>query len=150
MVRAAALLAAIDPCVTTGRDAEVRAPIPHVPSAGRVVMCDFTFLAKPEMQKQRRAIVVSKRFASIKRRCKIIPVSKDPSNAGHPLHHEFPAGSYSFFHATEPVWAVCDHVYTVGLHRLWQINVARKPVLPLIAEADMTAIREMLGTSFGV
>lgn len=144
-----AVLDAIDPCITTGRDAEVRAPIPHVPGPGRVVMCDFTFLAKPEMQKQRRAIVVSKRFSSIKGRCKVVPVSKDPSNGGHPLHHEFAPGAYPFFHQTEPVWAVCDHVYTVGLGRLWQVNVNRKPQLPPISDADLEAIRGMLGTSFG-
>lgn len=142
-------LAAIDPCVLSGRDAEVRAPIPHVPSPGRVVMCDFSFLKKPEMQKQRRAIVVSRRYASITGRCCVVPVSMHAQNAGHPLHLEFQPGAYNFFHQTNPVWALCDHVYTVGLNRLWQVNIGRKPAIPLISEQHMNDIRAMLGTAFG-
>ncbi len=144
------LLAALEPCVVTGRDDEVRAMIQYVPAPGRVVMCDFTFLRKPEMQKERRAIVVSKRFEAVRGRCKVVPVSKAQSNAGHPLHHEFLPGSYPFFHANEPVWAVCDHVYTVGLGRLWQVNIAHKPYISGISEADLAAIRVLLGTSLGV
>lgn len=141
-------LAAIDPCVLSGRDAEVRASIQYAPQPGRVVMCDFSFLQKPEMQKQRRAIVVSKRLASVTGRCSVVPVSMHALNAGHPLHLEFAPGTYNFFHATNPVWALCDHVYTVGLNRLWQINMGRKPSIPTISAKHMTDIRALLGTTF--
>ena len=78
----------------------------------------------------------------------VVPVSKDSSNDGHALHHRFEPGSYPFFHAHDPVWAVCDHVYTVSLDRLWQINLHRRPVLPPISSADLGAIKTLLGTSF--
>jgi uncharacterized protein YifN (PemK superfamily) len=141
-----ALLDAIDPCIKSGRDHEVRAPILHAPGAGRVVMCDFRFLKKPEMQKERRAIVVAKGPG----RCIVVPVSKNPSNAGHPLHHQFTPGAYPFFHATDPVWAVCDHLYTVSLDRLWQVNVHRRPTIPSLTPADLASVRKLLATGLGV
>ena len=145
---AEALLNAIDPCIRCGRDQEIRAPIQHTPSQGRVVMCDFRFLRKPEMQKERRAIVVSKHKAI--GRCVVVPVSKDPSNAGHPLHYEFQAGAYPFFHQADPVWAVCDHLYTVSLERLWQVNVNRRPTMPALSEAHLEAIKALIGTGVGI
>lgn len=143
------LLAAIDPCIVQGRDREVRAPVQHVPGQGRVVMCDFRHLARPEMQKERRAIVISKRSASIHHRCVVIPVSKAALNAGHPLHHEFPPGKYPFFHQEDPVWAVCDHIYTVSLARIWQVNVNRRPTLPSLLPEDLEAVLGMVGTHIG-
>ena len=143
-----ALLNAIDPCIRCGRDQEIRAPIQHTPSQGRVVMCDFRFLRKPEMQKERRAIVVSKHRAT--GRCVIVPVSKNPSNAGHPLHYKFQPGAYPFFHQADPVWAVCDHLYTVSLDRLWQVNVNRRPTMPALNGPDLEAIKVLIGTGVGL
>lgn len=147
---AVALIEAVTPCVTTPRPNEVRAPVKYVPSPGRVVMCDFSHLQRPEMQKERRAIVVSTQAASGAGRCTVVPVSKTRSREGNPHHHLFPPNSYPFFHATDPVWAVCDHLYTVSLTRLWQINVRDKPSLPSISDADFSAIKRLIGTSVGV
>lgn len=149
-VVADALLDAIEPCVVTPSTKEVRSPVRHYPGPGKVVMCDFSFLKKPEMQKERRAIVVSTRAASGPDRCAVIPVSKKRAATPSPYHYEFSAGSYAFFHAKEPVWAVCDHVYTVGLNRLWQINVRDRPQLPSISSMDLEAVRTLLGTAMGV
>lgn len=148
---AEAFLAAIEPCVVTPRTAEPLVRIEHPPTAGRVVMCDFRFLKKPEMQKERRAIVVSQRSQHSPGRCAVVPVSKTESRDPHPHHHEFQAGKYPFFHRTEPVWAVCDHIYTVGLHRLWLVNIGRipQPAASISAE-DLAAIRKLLGTVLGL
>jgi uncharacterized protein YifN (PemK superfamily) len=150
-VVAEAFLNAVSPSVATPRNAEVRQPVQHQQSPGRVVMCDFTFLLKPEMQKERRAIVVSARSPNATGRCAVVPVSKLESTTPNPHHFKIEPGTYPFFHATEPVWAVCDHIYTVSLERLWMVNVDRKPAPTAMINAEhLTAIRNLLGTSLGV
>jgi uncharacterized protein YifN (PemK superfamily) len=144
-------LAALEPSISTLKTAEVRVPVKYVPGPGRVLMCDFTHLKKPEMQKERRAIVVSTRSASGSGRCTVVPVSKLPANEPNPHHFEFPGGSYPFFHSSDPVWAVCDHVYTVSLDRLWAVNVALKPQPNArISEEHLAEVRKLVGTGFGI
>lgn len=146
-----AFLTAIEPCVVTSTSSEPRLRIQHHPTAGRVVMCDFRHLKKPEMQKERRAIVVSKRSSHSPGRCAVIPVSKTEAHEPHPHHYEFAPGKYPFFHQTEPVWAVCDHIYTVRLDRIWVVNVGRRPQpAAAISAEDLAAIRALLGTVLGV
>ena len=147
---AEAFLDALTPSVLTPHHAEIRQPVLHQPSPGRVVMCDFRFLRKPEMQKERRAIVVSARTPNNTGRCTVVPVSKLPSN-GDPHHFEFTPGTYPFFHPTEPVWATCDHIYTVSLERLWMVNVNRRPMTTAtITMQHLTDIRNLMGTVLGV
>jgi uncharacterized protein YifN (PemK superfamily) len=148
-VAAEALLDAVEPCVLALKTKEVRLPIPHSPGAGRVVMCDFRFLKVPEMQKERRAIVVSSRQTRDPGRVTLIPVSMTPPYAGDNCNFEFAPGSYPFFHQANPVWAVCDHVYTVSLSRLWQINVGLRPVTPAISAADLASVRQLVATNLG-
>lgn len=146
---AEAVLAAIEPAVMTPRTAEVRAPIKHTPSPGRVVMCDFNYLRKPEMQKERRAIVISPRGKSDYGRCAVVPVTKKPSYDGGEFYFEFAPGSYPFFHRDDPVWAVCDHIYVVSLERLWKVNIVKKPELPSISDEELRSIRSLVGTALG-
>ncbi|MGA4551206.1 type II toxin-antitoxin system PemK/MazF family toxin [Methylorubrum aminovorans] len=148
--KADAFLTTLEGSVVTRRTAEVRRPVPHAPSPGRVVMCDFTYLVKPEMQKERRAIVVSSRSAGAAGRCTVVPVSKSPPRENNTHHFRFEPGTYPFFHQTDPVWAVCDHIYTVSLVRLWQVNVNRRPALPSISPAELAGIRALLGTVLGL
>jgi uncharacterized protein YifN (PemK superfamily) len=145
---AEAILAAIEPCVISAKGWEVRASLEFPPSAGKVVMCDFTFLQKPEMQKVRRAIVIA-RTASSNGRTTVVPVSKTRSIVISPYHHKFEPRAYPFFHQTDPVWAVCDHIYTVSLARVWKVNVENKPVFPNISAEDLAAIREKTATAIG-
>lgn len=148
-MQAELLLNAMENSVVTRRTAEVRRPVSHPPSPGRVVMCDFTYLVKPEMQKERRAIVVSSRSPGMVGRCTVVPVSKSPPRETNLHHFRFEPGLYPFFHQTDPVWAVCDHVYTVSLVRLWQVNVRRRPELPSISGAELAGIRTLVGTVLG-
>jgi uncharacterized protein YifN (PemK superfamily) len=148
---AASFLDALEPCVVSPHSAEIRQPVLHQQSPGRVVMCDFTFLKKPEMQKERRAIVVSARSANATGRCAVVPVSKQRSATPNAMHYEFRPGTYNFFHRTEPVWAVCDHIYTVSLERLWMINLNRRPhPTAQISPQHLAGIRNLLGTALGV
>jgi uncharacterized protein YifN (PemK superfamily) len=149
---ASVFLDALDTCVVSPRTAERRQPVIHQPSPGRVVMCDFTFLRKPEMQKERRAIVVSARSSNATGRCAVVPVSKLRAAIPNPAHMEFVPGTYSFFHKTEPVWAICDHIYTVSLDRLWMVNVGPKNQPDpgaAISAPHLADIRKLLGTTLG-
>ncbi|MET4846100.1 type II toxin-antitoxin system PemK/MazF family toxin [Bradyrhizobium japonicum] len=149
---AEALLGAIDPCVVSLRTAERRQPVIHQLPPGRVVMCDFSFLRKPEMQKERRAIVVSARSSNATGRCAVVPVSKLRAAIPNPAHYEFTPGTYRFFHSTEPVWAICDHIYTVSLERLWMVNVGphhRPDSSAAITAQHLAGIRDLLGTTLG-
>src|SRR5258707_6809522 len=85
---AGVFLDALEPCVASPHTAEIRKPVLHQQSAGRVVMCDFTFLKKPEMQKERRAIVVSARSANATGRCAVVPVSKQRAAVANALHYK--------------------------------------------------------------
>jgi uncharacterized protein YifN (PemK superfamily) len=148
-VKADQFLAAIQPSISTLMTAEIRLPVKFVPGPGRIVMCDFTHLKKPEMQKERRAIVVSTKAASGHGRCTVVPVSKLPSKEPNPHHFEFAGGTYPFFHRTEPVWAVCDHIYTVSLERLWAVNIGLKPQPNArISDEHLKAVRASVGTGF--
>ena len=143
-------LAALEPCVITPHTSEPRVRIEHPPKPGRVVMCDFRHLSKPEMQKERRAIVVSSRSSNSPNRCAVIPVSMTRSRQPHPHHYEFPPGSYKFFSSANPVWAVCDHIYTVSLHRLWLVNVRRTPQSAACLSAeDLQQVRKLAGAVIG-
>lgn len=145
-----ALLDAIAPCVVTPIGREIRTPIRYVPPPGKVVMCDFSFLRKPEMQKERRAIVLSTPSASGVGRCIVVPVSMTPSAHPNPHHYRFEPGAYPFFHSSAPVWATCDHIYTVSLERMWRVNVQRRPCLPSVSQSDLDGVRAMAGTSLGL
>lgn len=148
---AESFLSALAASIATPLTAEIRHPIQHQPSPGRVVMCDFTFLKKPEMQKERRAVIVSARSANATGRCAIVPVSMLESIEANPLHLGIVPGTYPFFHKTEAVWVVCDHIYTVSLERIWMVNVNRRPMpTAMISPQHLAAVRNLLGTALGI
>jgi len=145
---ASRFLEIIDPCVVTMRTREIRKPVRHPPSAGKVVMCDFTHLMRPEMVKERRAIVLSS--ASLAQdRCIVVPVSRSRPRSDGSSFFEFLPGTYPFFHSSDPVWAVCDHLYTVGLRRLWQVNVNRQPQLPSLSPDHLDEVRARVKAVLG-
>lgn len=148
--KAEAILDALEPCVLSRRENTLRILIHAHPGYGKVVMCDFRHLRKPEMQKERRAIVVCSPQLTETNRCAVIPVSKSHPRSDPKYHVEFVPSSYPFFHATESVWAVCDHVYTVSFARLWKINVNKRPVLPLLKQEHLEQITRALGTNLNI
>ena len=133
---AESFLDALAPSVVTPRTAEPRVQIQYAPPPGRVVMCDFSYLRKPEMQKERRVIVIGRSQHS-PGRCIVVPVSMTPATTPHPHHHEFAPGTYPFFHRTDPCWATCDHIYTVALDRLWVVNIG-------VAQIPTRAFRQVI------
>jgi uncharacterized protein YifN (PemK superfamily) len=142
-------LRAIEPCVVNRLRPPPRVPIVYTPSPGRVVMCDFSYLSRPEMQKERRAVVISSRRRVNYGRCTLVPVTASRARDDNPYYHEFAAGSYRFFHPSKPVWAVCDHVYTVSLKRLAKVMIDNMPILPALSQEDLRAIRRLVGAALG-
>jgi uncharacterized protein YifN (PemK superfamily) len=114
-------------------------------------MCDFRFLRKPEMQKERRAIVISPRSMN-RQRCVVVQVSMLRPEGLVPAHyHEFAPGTYRFFHRSNPVWALCDHLYTVSLERLWFVNDERNRRLNAeLRTADLQAVQEKVQVGLGL
>ncbi|PSC02843.1 hypothetical protein SLNSH_21840 [Alsobacter soli] len=150
VLAAEAFLAALDPAVVAMRRNETRRLFKHPPRAGRVVMCDFTHLSRPEMQKERRAIIVSSTSSS-PGRCTVVPVSMTPPRDREDPHfHKFEPGAYPFFHSSNPVWACCDHVYTVGIQRLWQINIRHRAEVPSLSAQDLSSVRALVRNHLGL
>jgi hypothetical protein len=81
-------IAALDPCVVAARTSGRRQPVLHQLPAGRVVMCDFTFLRKPEMQKERRNSrfsAVAKRYRKMRGRPRQQAKGDDPKPSSLPV-----------------------------------------------------------------
>jgi uncharacterized protein YifN (PemK superfamily) len=145
------IVSAIDGFVVVPKTREIWVPILHPLGSGHVVMCDFTHLRKPEMLKQRRAIVVSPRSQNLHRRCVVVPVSKTPPDHRTTFHHEFPAGRYPFFSSRSAVWAICDHVYTVAYERLWFVNVQHRPDRQArLSSADLDQVLHNLSSALAL
>ncbi|HYH19076.1 MAG TPA: type II toxin-antitoxin system PemK/MazF family toxin [Azospirillum sp.] len=148
---AAAMVEATTSFVIVPKAGQVRHAVRYPPNVGHVLMCDFRFLRKPEMQKERRAIVISPRSMN-RQRCVVVPVSMLAPEGAVPAHyHEFEPGSYRFFHQGNPVWALCDHLYTVSLERLWFINDERQRRMNAeLRVADLQAVQEKVRLGLGL
>lgn len=145
-LRAEAVLGAVDPFIRTARNNEVLKPVQFAPGGGQVFMCDFSFLRKPEMQKQRRAIILSPKSMNQSGRCTVVPVSMTPPR-NEALHHRFEPAAYDFFHKENPVWAVCDHIYTFSWDRLWFLTVSGKPQTRKLEQDDYLAVQKKVAAA---
>jgi uncharacterized protein YifN (PemK superfamily) len=150
--QAEVFLAALTPAVVTPHPGEIRRPVSYPPRAGAVVMCDFDYLLlRDEMTKRRRTIVISRRSKRDRQRsCVVVPVSMNPRHHAKRPHVEFPAGRYRFFHPHNPVWAICDHLHTVALERLWQVNLDHRPQIPNISDADLREVQTRVAVALGL
>ena len=136
-----AFLDCLEPCVLARKDHSLRVGIHKHPGASTVVMCDFRFLRVPEMQKERRAIILCQPQKPEAGRCVVVPVSMSPPRQ-HNVHHvEIAPGQYPCFHRTNSVYVVCDHVYTVSFSRVWQVNVGRAPSMPKLKPPDFARVQ---------
>lgn len=89
------------------------------PSAGTLLVCDFTGMVEPEMVKSRPVVVVSPRLRHRTGLCTVVPLSTTPPNdvmAWHcKLILETPLSAK--WNKTE-IWAKCDMLYTMRFERL--------------------------------
>lgn len=140
-----AIILGMSPFVPPRHNGMIRERVRYPLDAGSIVMCDFTHLQPPEMVKERRAIVVSPRSRGGGTMV-VIPVTKTETLS--PDAHRFEPGSNPAFSQSEPVWALCEHTYTVRLERLTFVNVSRRPLRNArLSEADRLKVMRKLGTA---
>ena len=138
-------------CGTVVRQAN--SPIPFTPSAGAVMICDFTrgFRA-PEMVKTRPVVVVSEKARNFGT-CIVVPIgSKKPTN-GDALTVSLQIAKYPFLE--QDSWAKCEVVNSVRHGRLYRL---RDPVsgkhcdtrTTMLDEADLSAVRKATAQALGL
>jgi uncharacterized protein YifN (PemK superfamily) len=133
--------------------------IKFTPVRGHILMCDYDMaLVPPEMDKLRRAVVISPRSYNHPHgkgpgRCIVIPFS-----ATHPGRHLTPAdvpfavGSYKSLSVR--TWAICSAIMSVSHERLDRVEIRtgrRRPqfVTEVLSIADLLRIEEGLRHATG-
>ena len=95
-------------------------PINFHPSAGQILICDFSSgFQPPEMVKVRPLVVISPRRRS-GQLVKVVPLSSSPPTPIEPWHHKISASVYP--PARAEMWAKCDMVITVSINRLDRVK----------------------------
>ena len=101
----------------------------YYPSAGEIVLCDYsTGFISPEMVKLRPVVVVSPRLRRRADLVAVVPLNTSPPNPAEPHHCNFtlqpplPAP-----YAVPQMWAKCDMLATVSLSRLDRFRDGRVP-----------------------
>ena len=93
------------------------------PGPGAIVICDFsTGFREPEMVKVRPVVVISPRRRT-GQLVTVVPLSSTAPERVEPWHHQLSPGAYP--PARGPIWAKCDMVVTVALHRLDRVKIKR-------------------------
>ena len=126
------------------------APLTTYPPAGMVIMCDFHGLIAPEMVKERRVIVISPKDYNRRGRATVVPVSMSEPRTILDHHHKFDPGAYAFFHPTNPVWAICDMVYSLSFSRMSLVYFDGQPQKAMISYDDLIAIRRLVAVTLGM
>jgi uncharacterized protein YifN (PemK superfamily) len=110
-------------------------PINFVPERGRILMCDYDMArVPPEMEKTRRAVVISPRSYNARHgrgpgRCIVVPFSAtNPAWRITPADVPFDANSYECL--TVATWAVCSAIMSVSHDRLDRVPIFRRHMPP--------------------
>ena len=126
-------------------------PIPFVPNAGDVLMCDFDGFRPPEMTKKRHVVVLSARSrVSFPSTYVVVPVSKTPPGPVEACHCEFKARSYVFIDQAVSVWAKADMVTCVASGRLDRVKIAGRFSAARISSSDLARIRQSVLWTLGM
>lgn len=129
-------------------------PINFVPERGRILICDYD-LARipPEMEKQRRVVVISPRTYNVRHgalagRCIVVPFSAtDPGKFITPADVPFRAGAY--WSLTIKTWAICSAVMSVSHDRLDRVYANGRHQNELLSAADIVRVEEGLRRAMG-
>ncbi len=134
--------------------------INFVPERGRILMCDYDMArVPPEMEKLRRAVVMSPRSYNGRHgrgpgRCIVVPFSAtNPAWRITPADVAFDATTYECL--TVATWAICSAIMSVSHDRLDRVAIQRRQIGPrfsteLLSSRDIQRIelglRHALGT----
>lgn len=117
-------------------------PISFHPRAGQILMCDFKGFQVPEMVKVRPIIVISPRLPHRGDIATIVPLSLTAPRHNLPFNVQLSKNYNPLEDDALPVWAKCDMVMNLGLHRLSGFKVGRRKwETPQATGADLTAVR---------
>lgn len=97
------------------------------PKVGSVVICDYqTGFKKPEMVKERLAVIISPRLPNRSELCTVVPLSSSPPNGAirYQCRIELPIEAPKPYEGKFK-WAKADMLATVGLKRLTLPYTAR-------------------------
>ena len=95
-------------------------PISFPPSAGEILMCDFsTGFQKPEMVKVRPAVIISERTRN-RQTCVVVAISTVEAHNDDALVVQLDQATYPFL--DEDSSAKCDMIYSVRRGRLYRLR----------------------------
>jgi len=128
--------------------------IHFVPPRGRILICNYD-LARihPEIDKQRRTVVVSPRSYNRRHgnghgRCVVVPFSATEPNNLTPAFVEFPSDKYKSL--TERTWLVCESIASVSHFRLSQVYSSGQPINENLDDDDMARVLTGISHLFGI
>jgi len=119
--------------------------IQYAPSAGMVLMCDFSQYGfkPPEMVKERRCVIISaKTYNKRHKRCTLVPVSLSTPHETTYCIQTTP-GKYDCFHPVQPCWILCDMPYTLDWRKLWFVQAHGRPQSFHLDRADLATVHGM-------
>ena len=97
------------------------------PARWSILICDFdTGFKEPEMVKRLLVIVVSEVTKGREGLCTVVPLSATEPEVLRPFHHQMNPYSLPDSYRNKIMWAKCDMLYAVGLHRLDRVRLGKK------------------------
>ena len=130
-------------------------PINFVPERGRILMCNYRMArVDPEMDKERRVVVVSPRSYNERHgrdygRSIVVPFSvTDPGRRLKPADVYFPAGRYNSL--TRDTWAICGAVMCLSHARLDRVAAQGLYLQEILTPEDMVRIESGLRHAMGL
>lgn len=126
-----------------------------MPERGRILMCNYR-LARihPEMDKLRRAVVVSPRSYNERHgagpgRCIVVPfTATNPRSFLTPADIPFPLGIYQSL--SVDTWAICSAAMSVSHDRLDRVHIGSSFAQEVLSAHDMYRIENGLRHAFGI
>lgn len=116
-------------------------PLQFYPKAGQIYICDFTGFVPPEMNKLRPVVVISPRLPHRSGIVALVPFSTTGPLHGLPFCVRL-SKNYLPGDPDLPVWAKCDMLLNVGLHRLSAIKIGkRKYHYPSLTPGDLKNVK---------
>lgn len=128
-------------------------PLLFQPRQKSIVMCDFSGFVVPEMVKMRPVVVLAKHKHN-SQLVTIVPLSTTEPDEIAAHHHEISVCPFPDKPKATRMWAKCDMVYTVSLHRLdrykMKIPNGRKYIVPALADNDFLSIKRAVIVALGL
>lgn len=115
-----------------------------------MLVADFRGFEPPEICKKRPVIVVSPRLPNRGDLVAVVPTSTTAPRKEMPYHVRLSRNYAPWDAGGGPVWAKCDLLMNIGLHRLDGFKVGRRAwETPQISEQDLERVRAGVMAALG-